>query len=531
MQPAPRNLWIPLLIAGIIGAGLVGSMFFPPYVVWTGIMIALFGTILLGHPRQLLFLFWLWASIQGLLMQISSNAATRHVEEAFIAAIIGICVAGYVRRRTDVRGSGGIFKIQTVLLIIFMASWLMNRSPSFSAINFFVTYLSFPFVFYVAYTTLDRRHWRYLGGSVIGLFLVQVTLNIGWRLNINPLPNEWKGTSNIADIMQGTFVSCAIVAYFMIIIIFLLLSALRLDKKYRPWILLLLGIDVLQWYVTYTNHSYMLFVLLLPIYMVISKASVRIRLITGIIVILGAAIFAGLSSVDTFRNREFGARSQLEDTFNSKNLQRRWERFTQGPKVEVINRIAIQNAAKNPYLWLLGNGPGNGLSAIGMAAGSPFAWEYLGAYVHDSLAYEGRDMSSSSGSFYSGILSIWSEVGMLGYVLYMGQYIYLILHVVLRLRRNRYAEPVQQVLAEGFVTATLLFLLASLLTDILWTKYFAGSLWIWAAMVWDPVEGAPKAESGEPDVGGQKSAVRGRSVAGRQSSPVVNRWPRAPLRK
>lgn len=552
MQPAPRNLWIPLLIASIIGAGLLGAMFFPPYEVWAGVMITLFGAILLGHPRQLLFLFWLWTSVQGLLMQISSNAATKHIEEAFMAAMIGICAAGYVQRRTDVRGSGGIFKIQTVLLIIFIASWMMNRSPSVKAINFVITYLSFPFVFYVAYTTLDRQHWRYLFRASIGLMLLQVVLNLGWRLNVNPLPNEWKGTSNLADIMQGTFVSCALVSYLIIANTFLLLSALRLDKKYRPLIFLLLSIFIIQWYLTYTNHSYVFFVLLLPIYMLVSKASVRMRLITGIIVIFGAIIFVGLSSVDTFRNAEFGARSQLEDNFNSKNLQRRWERFTQGPKVEVITRITVKNATEKPYLWLLGNGPGNGLSAIGLSAGSPFAWEYLGEFVHDTLIYGGRDMSSASGSFYSGILSIWSELGALGYVLYLGQYIYLILHVGLRLRRTRYTEPVQQVLAEGFVMAALLFLMASFLTDILWTKFFAGSLWIWAAMVWDPVAAEEKTEDGErrtedgrpvgaysPE-GDQLPARRGLQPGGRsealnqknsKTASVANGWQRPPLRK
>lgn len=141
-------------------------------------------------------------------------------------------------------------------------------------------------------------------------------------------------------------------------------------------------------------------------------------------------------------------------------------------------------------------------------------------------------MESSTGNFYSGILSIWSELGVVGYMLYMGLYISLIIHVVSKLRRNQYTEPVQLVLAEGFVMAGLLFLMVSFIADIFWAKYFAGALWIWAAMVWDPV--APerkKTESGESEVGGQQSAVRGRNVGGRQPSPAVNGWRRPPLRK
>ena len=532
MQQTPRNLWIPLLIAAVIAGGLLGSLFYPPYVVWSAIMAGMFGIIIIGHPRQLLFFYWLWVAVQALVMQMSSSPAPKYIEKCLTAAMIVICVAGYARRRDLGRGTVSFFKIFNLLLGVSLASWIVNKGPVFNAANFFMIYLAFPYIFYVAYTTLDRRHWRYLFGVCIGLMLLQFSLNIGWRLGINPLPNEWKGTANLADIQQGTFGSCAMVAYFMIINIFLLFSSLRLDKKYRIWILLLLTVAVLQWYMTYTNHSYLIFLLLLPIYMTISKVPMRVRASLGLLVVFGALLFTLFSAKDTFRDSSIGGRSQLGANFDWKNIENRWERFTQGPKVELITRITVKNATKKPFLWFLGNGPGNGLSAVAMSQGGAFAWEYLGEYIHDTSTYQGKDMESATGNFYSGILSIWSEIGMVGYVLYTGLYIHLILHVLFKLRRNQYAEPVQIVLAEGFVMAGLLFLMVSFMADIFWAKYFAGGLWIWAAMVWDPVvpEGK-KTESGEPEVGGQKSAVRGRSVGGRQPAPAVNGWKRPAMRK
>jgi hypothetical protein len=251
----------------------------------------------------------------------------------------------------------------------------------------------------------------------------------------------------------------------------------------------------------------------------------------SVIVLLGAGTFMFLSAADTNRGATFGARSQLEDNFDQQNLERRWEKFTQGPKVELISRIAIQNAAQNPYLWLLGNGPGNGLSAIGMTKGSDFAWEYLGDFVQSTDMFKGRGMTSITGSFYSGILSVWSELGAVGYVLYMALYIQLLLHVVWGLSRNQYIEPIQQVMAEGFAMAMLLFIILSFLGDVFYAKYFAGGLWIWAAMVWDPVEpdeGEERAVS-EPETADGRRIQR--SAGGGQPVPAVNRWQRMPLRK
>lgn len=517
----PRNLWIPLLVVCIIAIGLLGSLFFPPFVVWGGVTMVLYGAILLGHPCHLLFFFWLWTATQPLVSQISNNFAVRYAEEALLVAFTAIFVMDFVRRRTDLRGISGVLKIATGLLGITMVSWLMNRSPIVSLINFLPTYLSPPIVFYVAYTRLDRRHWRYLVGALVGLTLVQFVLNIGWRFGINPLPNEWAGTANLADLAQGTFASCALVAYYMIVVIFLLLSIFRLNEKHRGWILMLLGVAAVQWYMTYTNHSYVFFVLLLPVYLLVSRASLRMRLGVVSMLLLGASIFAFLSTSDTYRSSRVGGQSQLAETFDRRNLEDRWEHFVNGPKIELINRIAIQNAVRDPYLWLQGNGPGNGLSAVGMTRSTEFAWKYLGEFVSNTALYKGNQMTSISGNFYSGILSIWSELGVVGYLLYLGFYIYLMQHVVLILIRKKYPDQFQLVLAEGFVMAMLLFLMCSFLSDVFYIKCFTGGLCIWAALVWDPVE----AQGRTADDGGPRTKVVGQPVLD------INRWKRRSLLK
>jgi hypothetical protein len=534
MTAQPRNIWIPLLIAGIIGCGLLASMFFPPYMVWAGVMMAMFGAILLGHPRHLLFSYWLWVSFLSVIAQISNNSAVRYADELLSVALIGISAFTYIKVR---KTSGEIRGLKTgvmAFLSVVIASLFVNRSPIANAVNFLLSYFPFPFVFYVTYTMTERRHWRYLFGAIVGLMLIQFAMNIGWRLGVNPLPNEWVGTANIADMAQGTFGSSAYVAYFTVAVFFLLFSALSLNKKYRPYIILLLGVAATQLYITYTNHAYVYFALLLPIYLIISKASVRMRLTIGALLVLGAVIFVLLSSQDTFRAESFGAKSQLEDNFDQQNLERRWDKFVHGPKIELITRITVANATKEPFLWLLGNGPGYGLSAVAMERGSDFAWEYLGAFVANTQMFRAGGMTSITGSFYSGILSVWSELGVVGYILYMGLYIYAIRRVIWRLLRNQYTDLFQQVLAEGFVMAMLLFLLVSLLTDIFWGKSFTAGLWIWAAMVWDPV--APEDGEQRSEISGQTSAVSGQKTEAlnqknSKTALVANGWQRPPLRK
>ena len=113
MQQTRQNIWIPLLIAGIILAGLVGSLYFPPFVVWGGITVAMFGAILLGHPQQVLFLFWMWASFRPLIRGLGDNFIVKGSNGLFVVALIGICMAGYAQRRTVTSGMAGILKIFT----------------------------------------------------------------------------------------------------------------------------------------------------------------------------------------------------------------------------------------------------------------------------------------------------------------------------------------------------------------------------------------------------------------------------------
>jgi len=458
-------------------------------------MLAMFGAILLGHPRHVLFVFWVWASVRPLLRGATDSVVVRAGNGFFAAAVIGICIASYARRRTDAGGITGILKIATALLGVTLASYLVNRGPIGSATWFFMNYMVFPFVFYVAYTTLDRRHWRYLFGGIIGLMLIQFALNIGWRLGINPLQTQWTGIINTYDLAVGTFGSCAHVAYFMVAVLFLLFSALRLGKKYTPWIILLLGIVALQWYITYTNHSYLIFVVLLPVYLIISKQSVRVRMACILMVILGAMAFSYLSAWDT--GSATNITNSVETSLSGENLQHRWDKFICGPKMTLINRIAVQNTTKDPLLWVLGNGPGNGLSSVAMKNGSDFAWEYLGAYVANTESFNADQMTSISGSFYSGVLSIWSELGVAGYLLYNSLYFYVIGRVARQMIRNQYRDVFQRMLAEGFVMAMLMFLVVSFLSDILWVLSFTVGLWIWAAMVWDPVEAEEESQKSE----------------------------------
>ncbi|MBC8207245.1 MAG: hypothetical protein H8E68_08880 [Kiritimatiellaeota bacterium] len=133
-------------------------------------------------------------------------------------------------------------------------------------------------------------------------------------------------------------------------------------------------------------------------------------------------------------------------------------------------------------------------------------------------------MTSITGSFYSGILTMWSELGAVGYLLYISLYVYAIRRVVLTLFRNQYVEPLQRVLAEGFVMAMLTLLLSSILIDTFFAKYYTVSLWIWAAMVWTPAEKSQRSEDGDQpsEVGNPPEAL---------AAPAPSRWARSPSRR
>lgn len=540
-----KNLWIPLLTAGIMISGLIGSMFFPPFIVWALLAGGMFGAILLGNPRVLLMMFWAWASFYPLIGQINNSFIIRYTEELFAVAVLGIAGALYIWRHID-EFPIKTFKIFAISLFgIYAVSILMNRAPLFGALNYLLSYLPFMFVFYVSYAVLDSRHYRYFIAAVVGLVLIQFALNIGWRFGVNPLPNEFSRSFSPVDMAQGTYASSARVAYFMMVVLFLCFSAFRLKNRYKPFLIGFTLLVFLQLYMTYTNHAYIYMAVLFPVYLFVSKQSVRVKLFSIVALILGGILFSMLAAYDV--STEF-TNISVDKMLTAETLEYRWDRFIHGPKIMLITRIAWQNMFQEPLLWLFGNGPGNGLSAIGMDRGSDFAWQYLGEYAYAFNARGTMDMTSITGSFYSGVLAIWSELGAAGYLLLVGVHSYAAGHVWLRLHKNLYDNEMQKVLAEGFVMAMLTFLMGSVLTDIFWAKYYTVGLWIWAALVWTPadpdgIRSADSTRQGEDpkeEDGDQLPARKGLQPGGRTDDqesedsnqpkslvdPVVNRWQR-----
>jgi hypothetical protein len=171
------------------------------------------------------------------------------------------------------------------------------------------------------------------------------------------------------------------------------------------------------------------------------------------------------------------------------SLEQRFHRTMSGPKPLAYKEVFL-DADKHLPVPLLGGGPGNYTSILAFDNLRPRAFlpHMLIHYsdVYRKLTYSGSVLSSPR----SGFITIYGELGPMGFFLFWGGYLYVVWVIFRQLIEGKYIDTSREIMAAAFIPSMLVLVLLNILLDSVRGLHLNLGMWIWAAMVWRPCKPA-----------------------------------------
>lgn len=466
--------WVIVLSVLIVGTIL--SLFVNPVLVWAGVAAASVGIMLLGSPYWLLMVVLGWSMTAFVWESIFPSSLLKRVDDLMIVVVLAVYLGNLAFRRLK---SIPYMRMYLVLLLVALFSKVLNGSGvanlALFALAYCAPYLLFCLVYVVGKEKLGLQVLIFL----VGIFLFGVALNFGWLVGVNPIYNIHRGT---IDFAKATFGSCDNFSYYVIFIIFLMLSVFRVSasQKRKIQCVMLIGVALLQLYLTYTNHAYLYFAALFLVYLVIAR-----QRISGYIALSSLAfiVIVLLSTVGQSRMAsEMGGYRGFNLT-DPRMLTHRLEQFQGSHKVDLFHKVVTKGYHEGILEWLVGHGPGAGVGTVARNSPSDYTFKMLGDYYLTYSGQMGLVGSSITQNPWSGISSLWSEVGLVGTLLFFMMPLIPAKLVFRRLLVGYYdKDPVQRVIAESFVMFVSLFFVINLMKDFWSVDSFVFPLWVLAAL-------------------------------------------------
>ncbi len=478
MQPARTlpNLLVPATVLGFLLGGLVLVYFFGLTDGMMMLLVFLWGSMLIGHPKLVLWLYWVWITISLYVQRLLSAMVTVWGDEMVVFVMIGMLLMHHIRHRIVLPDTRLVGKVLLGLFLLMIVSGLANDVLFMQGFHFTLQYMRFFLLFYFTYYFLTMQDLKWVVGTFTGLFLLQVAMNAGWLLNINPLPN-YMGS---VDFAVGTGLGANIVAYFSVAFICLMVAYLNHARLRYQKVLggLAILLAVFELYITFTNHAYLLLILCVGFQLLLSRLPLGRKLAIsglGVLVLLLAWLII----------RQMPSSVLLTESLRPDYVRLRWQKIMAGPKGQSYKNN-FYYLPKDLEFPLLGGGPGNAGSMVGRMRRTPLADRYFN-WV--DLAVQRRDISegfSITGGPMTGILTLWSELGFFGLLLYWGIQLYAAVRVARAVRAGAYTDRYQLILAESFPPTMIMLIMLNFIADYSYLAFMNNGIWIWAACVWTP---------------------------------------------
>ena len=472
----------------VIFVGLIFSFFVNPLLVWAGILALIVGGGLFGRPEKMLMAYICWALVSQLI-QLVLPGPFSYIDELLIVG----CIAVLIGQRALLRRRLLSYKLFVALFVALVttgvASSLISKGPLVSLINGLVTYFTFPFLMYLAYECRSEKSMRLFVLIFIVFLCIQVVLNMGWIAGVNPLPNLHAMQRNYRDMCHGTLNSAQWLGYVMIWLVFLFISLGRHLpsggwKRAGYFFAFVAGI---QFMFTYTNHAYLYLAGCAGCYLLIIARNRRQLFKYVMLLSIFAVVAFSAGQLASSKIYSYEEHDDFGQIFSVRNLQNRYDKFVYAPKMQLIRKVTVDWRKTSPEEWFVGMGIGNGTSAIGMTRVSPGAYELLAEYYLTATGQQERYGNSIMESTHSGLVTLWSEVGVVGFLLYQALSLMVLFRIWKNLKHKVYHNVYQLILAEAFVPAMVLYIISSFLTD----AYFLDAwllIWIWAGFVLSPID-------------------------------------------
>ena len=506
------NLLVPAALGIFILAGFVLVYLAGPIYGWLILIAIIWGSMLIGHPKILLLIYGVWSVVGMYIQAVFANVLTLWLDEILATAMLMVLLAHHINGRIRLPELRVAKRTLLGLLTLIVVSMFANQVPKLLSFHFCLQYIRFFLVFYYAYNFLSDKELRIFLKAIVILFLLQVVLNTGWLLRINPLPHWMEGV----DFAIGSGLGADGVAYYCVAMLCILSAYLyytpTFKKRLLGWVMVL--VVVYQMYFTFTFHADIIAVACLGLQLVISPRPLNRKL---------AWLWRGaiVTLVVLFVYSFLPASGFVKATLSPTTLTQRWRSLLDGPKGQSYINNFRYLSKDIPLLPFIGGGPGNVGSMVARMHHRPLADRYFNWVDQSVERWQLSEGGSITGGPMTGVLAIWSELGLLGLLLYFGFHLYALFRIAKAVRGKAYSDPTQCILAEAFPPVMAMIIVLNIITDFFYLVFFTTGLWIWAACVWTPAPTwkSPAAQSGE-STDSKKSICE---KAGRDALPHVQR--------
>jgi len=471
-----------IIVAFVVIIAIGVSLVLSPIEGAAVIPILSFGFILMGRPRILLFLYIGFLSVQPILQNFGSTVIKR-TDDLLAALMWGLFFSLLALRKINMDRIKKWWKFALMMIVYAAISFLLNRGTVRGAWQCVAIYLTFIPFFALIANYLRPSDFKPLLIATILFFFLNVILNIGWLLHINPIPNhawifiaEHGYGSGYMDASVGTFRSCAWVAYFCVFLLFLLFSLYRnidlVGKKWKKRIFIVLIVLFIQLFGTFTNHAYFFFALAFIPFALLSKSwKVWHFILLSVVAIIGFNILIAVSE-------------PFEKVFSNENLAYRYEMLNKSAKVQLFNDLLVENAKNNSIEWAVGVGPGNGMGPLGKSNLTPFALKMLLSY-YQSTDIRSMQMNSITGNTNSAVLTLWGDFGLTGTLFFITLY-GIAFKKALTVVHSPTSSLQKRIIAEALTGILPFFALINITDDILYSVFLTAFIWLLIAFLYLP---------------------------------------------
>jgi len=465
----PLAIFIALIAATLLGP-VKGC------VILVGLTLAV---LMLNRPVLMLFGYLGLTSVLPML-EMYGFPFVGSLDEVLIVIMVFHLLAKFVIQKAVAPELGSFYLLILITLVEIFVSFLINRPSPVQLVHFVLTYMRHVpiFIFTYLYMRNQKSATKFLKFNLWFLVL-QFVLSITWFMGINPLPNprSWY------DKAIGTLGSCSYVAYYAIGMLAVLLSWVRtMGRKLTLvpyfWSMLALIMAV----ITLTLHAYFLIIAVVLWWVVseIRKKGITISIV--VLTLLATFLIMGFLSYTR------GGRELITNNMISKNyISMKYRKMKREPKAIVYNNV-LNVARRDLKIPAFGGGPGNFASIVAINNQTPLASRYV-SYMFMS-SYSERLLITGSFTVYpyAGFLSIYGDLGIVGFLLYYGLFVFILIRIYRNLKHNVYLNKWQLIAAQAVIPVMLMWIVLSLIWDVFTLHFLQASVWMLIALAWDPVE-------------------------------------------
>jgi len=299
--------------------------------------------------------------------------------------------------------------LKYVVLFIYISilSLLVNSSPLISGVHFLFSFLKpIIFFYFILNVKLPEKFYFKVFYLIIFISIVQILINIGWFLGVNPLPNPLSYPD--PDFAVGTFghKSSREVANFLCLIFIFLMTYIKFYTKSKYNIIL----GSLLLFTLSLSSSKITFVVLFITIIIILPLLLDVRIFRYII-ISALLLLVGIISLKKVEPLIFDRFM----TYISIGIR-------ENPKIIAYKDLMFELKNDVPF-YLLGAGPGMYASTMAISKKTPLALKYVinPNFYDQHISISGLKISSTGIGFIraTGYTGIAGDIGFFGLFAYL----------------------------------------------------------------------------------------------------------------